>query len=36
VVYDETVDLNMDSLNGGGGINPAALPIDPSRGNKPV
>ena len=36
VVYDETVDIDMDSLNGGGGINPAALPIDPSRGNKPV
>jgi hypothetical protein len=36
VVYDETVDVDLDSLDGGGGIDPAKLPIDPSHGNKPV
>jgi len=36
VVYDESIDIDADSLDAGGGINPAALPIDPSNGNQPV
>jgi predicted AlkP superfamily pyrophosphatase or phosphodiesterase len=29
VLYDETVDLDLTQINGGGGINPKALPRDP-------
>jgi len=36
VVYDETIDKNPDALDAGGGINPAALPLDPANGCKPV
>jgi hypothetical protein len=36
VVYDESVDINSDLINGGGGINPNALPRDPSRGCVPL
>ncbi|MBW8887849.1 MAG: alkaline phosphatase family protein [Fibrobacteres bacterium] len=35
VVYDESVDINMDSLDAGGGIDPKALPLDPAT-KKPV
>jgi hypothetical protein len=31
VIYDESVDLNSLALDGGGGLNPAALPRDPAR-----
>ena len=36
VVYDESIDFDSTKLDGGGGINPAALPLDPSNGCKPV
>ena len=35
VSYDESLDYDMTALNGGGGINPANLPIDPAT-NLPV
>ncbi len=36
VTYDETVDRDLTRLDAGGGIDPAALPLDPSRGCTPV
>lgn len=36
VVYDESIDLNSSALDGGGGIDPNALPLDPRRGCTPV
>jgi hypothetical protein len=36
VVYDESIDFNLNALDGGGGINPAALPLDPAKGCTPV
>jgi hypothetical protein len=36
IVYDESIDKNVDAPDGGGGINPAALPLDPANGCKPV
>jgi predicted AlkP superfamily pyrophosphatase or phosphodiesterase len=36
IVYDESIDINSDLLNGGGGIDPAKLPLDPSKGCTPV
>ena len=36
VVYDESIDIDSTVLNGGGGINPAALPLDPAHGCTPV
>jgi predicted AlkP superfamily pyrophosphatase or phosphodiesterase len=36
VVYDETIDVNPDALDAGGGIDPAKLPRDPDRGCAPV
>lgn len=36
VLYDETVDLNKNLINGGGGIDVNALPRDPANGCKPV
>jgi hypothetical protein len=36
VVYDESIDFNSNALDGGGGINPAALPLDGSKGCTPV
>jgi hypothetical protein len=36
VVYDESIDFNPNALDGGGGINPAALPRDGSKGCTPV
>ncbi len=35
VVYDESIDINPDALDGGGGINRARLPRNPANG-KPV
>src|SRR6266446_5300349 len=32
IVYDETLDFNLNDLTGGGGINPANLPRDPMHG----
>ena len=31
-LYDESIDRNSDLIDGGGGINPAALPRDPAHG----
>jgi hypothetical protein len=36
VVYDESIDINSDQLDAGGGIDPAKLPRDGSRGCTPV
>src|SRR5215469_15613576 len=36
VVYDESIDKNSNALDAGGGIDPAALPLDGSQGCKPV
>src|SRR5262252_9688581 len=36
VVYDESIDLNPDALDGGGGIDPTTLPLDGSKGCTPV
>jgi Type I phosphodiesterase / nucleotide pyrophosphatase len=36
VVYDESIDLKPDAIDGGGGIDEAKLPRDPANGCKPV
>jgi hypothetical protein len=36
VAYDESIDLNPDVIDGGGGVNPARLPRDPARGGAVV
>ncbi len=36
VVYDESIDKNMDTVDGGGGIDEAKLPRDGANGCKPV
>jgi hypothetical protein len=36
VVYDESIDINTGAIDGGGGINMAALPLDPANGCAPV
>lgn len=36
VVYDESIDFDSTKIDGGGGINPAALPLDPNKGCTPV
>jgi len=36
VVYDESIDKNPNALDGGGGIDPTALPLDGSKGCTPV
>jgi hypothetical protein len=36
VVYDESIDKDPTKIDGGGGINPDALPLDPKNGCKPV
>ena len=36
VVYDESIDFDLTKIDGGGGINPAALPLDGSKGCTPV
>lgn len=36
VVYDESIDLDNTRRDGGGGIDPTALPLDPARGCVPV
>ncbi len=35
-VFDESLDLNPDQLDGGGGIDPKKLPLDPAKGCTPV
>src|SRR5205823_3006507 len=36
VVYDESIDIKTDAMDGGGGINEALLPRDPANGCTPV
>ena len=36
VVYDESIDIKPDAIDGGGGINEAALPRDPANACAPV
>jgi hypothetical protein len=36
VVYDSHIDINPDSADAGGGINPKTLPLNPARGCSPV
>ncbi len=36
VVYDESIDLKPDAMDGGGGLDEAKLPRDPANGCKPV
>ncbi len=36
MVFDESIDINMDLLNAGGGIDPKKLPLDPKKGCAPV
>ena len=36
VAFDESIDINQDSLDGGGGIDVNKLPLDPKHGNTPV
>ncbi|MCZ4103228.1 alkaline phosphatase family protein [Streptomyces sp. H39-C1] len=36
VVFDESIDRDPDALDGGGGIDPAKLPLDPAKGCTPV
>ena len=36
VSWDGSMDFNRKQLDGGGGINPAKLPLDPARGCAPV
>jgi predicted AlkP superfamily pyrophosphatase or phosphodiesterase len=36
VVYDESIDKKTDAIDGGGGLNEAALPLDPAKGCTPV
>lgn len=36
VVFDETIDLDLTRIDGGGAINTSTLPRDPKNGCKPV
>ena len=36
IVYDESIDIKTDAIDGGGGIDEAKLPLDPANGCKPV
>ena len=36
VVFDESIDINQDLLDAGGGIDVTKLPLDPKHGNAPV
>jgi hypothetical protein len=36
MAYDESIDVNLTLLNGGGGINPKFLPRDPNNNCQPV
>lgn len=36
VLYDESADIDLSRLDGGGGLNPAAFPRDPAHGCSPV
>jgi hypothetical protein len=36
VVFDETIDIDPDKVDAGGGIDPKKLPLDPAKGCTPV
>jgi len=36
VIYDSHIDINPNSADAGGGINPKALPLNPAKGCEPV
>ena len=36
IIYDSSIDINNQALDGGGGIDPRKLPRDPAKGCKPV
>ncbi len=36
MVFDESIDVDPDKIDGGGGIDPKKLPLDPAKGCKPV
>jgi hypothetical protein len=36
VVYDSHIDIDPNSTDAGGGINPKTLPLDPAKGCRPV
>jgi hypothetical protein len=36
IVFDESIDIDPDKIDGGGGIDPKKLPLDPAHGCKPV
>ena len=36
VVFDESIDVDPDKVDAGGGIDPKKLPLDPAKGCKPV
>ena len=36
VIYDSHIDVNPDAMDGGGGIDPQKLPLDPAKGCSPV
>jgi hypothetical protein len=36
VVFDESIDIDPDKVDAGGGIDPKKLPLDPAHGCKPV
>jgi Type I phosphodiesterase / nucleotide pyrophosphatase len=36
VMYDQRMDYNPHALDGGGGLDPSKLPLDPARGCSPV
>jgi type I phosphodiesterase/nucleotide pyrophosphatase len=36
VIFDSSIDINRDTLDGGGGIDPQKLPRDPEKGCTPV
>jgi hypothetical protein len=36
IVFDETIDIDPDKVDAGGGIDPKKLPLDPAKGCTPV
>lgn len=36
IVFDETIDIDPDKVDAGGGIDPKKLPLDPAKGCSPV
>jgi predicted AlkP superfamily pyrophosphatase or phosphodiesterase len=36
IIFDSNIDIDKSALDGGGGIDPKKLPLDPAKGCKPV